>query len=34
VDQLGWRVVRFAATDVLGNPERAWLMIDRQLHGR
>lgn len=34
MEQLGWRVVRFAANDVLTNPDGVWLQIDRLLNGR
>lgn len=34
MEQLGWRVVRFAAGDVVEDPEGIWRRIDRLLHGR
>ena len=33
MEQLGWRVVRFAATYVLDSPEGIWTEIDRLLSG-
>jgi hypothetical protein len=33
MEQLGWRVARFAAKDVLDDPEEAWQEIFRLLQG-
>ena len=33
MQQLGWRVARFAVKDVLDDPQEAWQEIDRLLHG-
>lgn len=34
MEQLGWRVARFAANDVLSNPDGTWRKIDRLLNGQ
>jgi very-short-patch-repair endonuclease len=34
MDQLGWRIVRFASDDVLQDPQGTWRQIDRLLNGR
>lgn len=33
MEQLGWRVVRLAASNVLDNPDGTWREIDRLLNG-
>src|SRR5262245_42473573 len=34
MNQLGWRLVRFASDDVLQDPQGTWRQIDRLLNGR